>query len=301
MSRIVIFGGGYIGQKFADALVDSVLTKVDIADEKAVREVLDTYQPEAILNCAGKTGKPNVDWCEIHENKPTTSRSNVVGALVLAHACAERSIHMTHLGSGCIFYGPSPDPRGWRETDFANPSAFYSRTKYAADLILSELSNVAIVRLRMPIDGVPGGRNLISKLAKYPKIIDVENSVTVIEDLISATVQLIDKRGQGIFHVVNEGTMRHRDLIAMYHEVVDPTHTNEWIDNEELVKLGLATKGRSNCILQNTRLRELGIGMRPIQVALRDCMEKYAQALRSASSVPETIPSADVASSAPMC
>lgn len=279
MPKILIFGAGYIGQKFADALPDSVLTTVDIADEEAVREVLDAHQPESVLNCAGKTGKPNVDWCET--NKVATFRSNTIGALILAQACAERNIHLTHLASGCIFYGPSPDPRGWLETDFANPSAFYSRTKYAADLVLSELPNVAIARLRMPIDAVPGGRNLITKLSGYPKIIDVENSVTVVEDLIRAVSQLMEKKAQGIFHVVNEGTMKHRDLMALYTEIVDPNHTNEWIPNEELVTLGLATKGRSNCILQNTRLKELGIEMRPIAVALRDCMEKYAQAIKA--------------------
>lgn len=283
MANILIFGAGYLGQKFADAIPGSVLSTVDIADAEGVREALEMHKPDAVLNTAGKTGKPNVDWCE--DNKVPTFRSNVVGALVLAEACAEANVHLTHLGSGCVYYGPSPDPKGWRESDFANPSAFYSRTKYAADLALSELPNVAIARLRMPIDGVPGGRNLITKLAHYPKIIDVENSVTVIDDLVPAVLKMIEKRAQGIFHVVNDGTMKHRDLIALYNEIVDPTHTNEWIPNEELVKIGLATKGRSNCILQNTRLKELGIEMRPVSVALRDCMEKYAAAIKAGQKV----------------
>lgn len=283
MPNILIFGAGYLGQKFADAIPGSVLSTVDISDGDAVREAIETHKPDAVLNTAGKTGKPNVDWCE--ENKVPTFRSNVIGALVLAEACAEARLHLTHLGSGCIFYGPSPDPKGWRESDFANPSAFYSRTKYSADLVLSELPNVAIARLRMPIDGVPGSRNLITKLANYPKIIDVENSVTVIDDLVPAILQMIEKRAQGVFHVVNEGTMKHRDLIALYNEIVDPTHTNEWISNDELVKLGLAAKGRSNCILQSTRLKEIGIEMRPISVALRDCMEKYAAALKAGQPV----------------
>jgi 3,5-epimerase/4-reductase len=278
MPNVLIFGAGYLGHKFADAIPGSVLTVADVSDMEAVREALETFKPDAVLNTAGKTGKPNVDWCEA--NKLPTMRSNVIGALVLAEACADAGVHLTHLASGCIFYGPSPDPKGWRESDFANPSAFYSRTKYAADLVLSELPNVAVARLRMPIDGVPGGRNLITKLANYPKIIDVENSVTVIEDLVKATLAIMEKRATGIFHVVNDGTMKHRDLIALYEDIVDPSHTNEWIPNEDLVKLGLAAKGRSNCILQNTRLKEIGVEMRPISVALRDCMEQYAMAIK---------------------
>ncbi|MBU2509569.1 sugar nucleotide-binding protein, partial [Patescibacteria group bacterium] len=222
---------------------------------------------------------PNVDWCETHQIE--TMRSNTIGPLVIAEACVDRGIHLTHLGTGCIFYGLSPDPKGWKEDDHANPSAMYTRSKYAADLILTRLPNIAIVRLRMPIDEVPDPGNLINKVMSYPKIIDVENSVTVVSDLINAVIGVIEKKGTGVFHAVNEGTMKHRDLIALYEELVDPSHTNEWISSDDLVKLGLATKGRSNCIMQNNRLKEIGVEMRPISVALRDCLEKYAENLKN--------------------
>lgn len=274
--KTLVFGPGFLGTKFHLATEGSILSKTDIADPIAVRAALDEHKPDAVVNFAGKTGKPNVDWCET--NKLPTMRSNVVGALVLAEACAERGIHLVHISSGCIFYGASPDPKGWKEDDFANPSAFYSRTKYAADIVLAQLPDVAIVRLRMPIDSLPGERNLITKLANYPKIIDVQNSVTVVDDLMEVIKAIIEKRGTGVFHAVNPGIMRHRDLIALYSELVDPTHTNEWITEEDLVKQGLAAKARSNNIMQNNRLPELGIHMRPIDVALRDCMEKYAAA-----------------------
>ena len=273
--NILIFGNGYIANRMKQAWPDALISEVRIDDRAAVAHVLDEVKPDAVINTAGKTGKPNVDWCEA--NQETTYRSNVVGALTLAEECRTRNIYLLHLGSGCIFYGPSPDPKGWTEEDFANPLAFYSRTKYAADLILSKLPGVGVARLRMPIDWIPNSRNLIDKLTAYPKVIDVENSVTVVEDLLSAARQLMEKKGEGIFHVVNEGTMRHKDLIALYEQYVDPTHKNEWINDEDLVKLGLATKQRSNCILQSPRLAALGIKMRPIKEALEDTMKRYAE------------------------
>lgn len=279
--KILIFGNGYLGQRIAQAWPDAVVSKARIENKSEVLKEIETHHPDAILNTAGKTGTPNVDWCESH--KVETFHSNVVGALVLAEACQEKNVYLLHLGSGCMYYGDSPDPRGWKEDDFANPSAFYSRTKYAADLILSHLPNTAVARLRMPIDSQPGSRNLIDKLANYKQVIDVQNSVTVIEDLIYACRQLIEKKATGIFHVVNPGIMRHRDLLALYREYVDPNHTCEWIDNDDLVKRGLAVKGRSNCILQSDRLKEVGIHLRPIDVALRETMIKYAQAKRAAS------------------
>lgn len=279
MAGILIFGPGYQGTKFAASTPDAILSTADIANEQQVEAAILEHQPDAVVNFAGKTGKPNVDWCE--DNKIPTFRSNVVGALVLAEVCQRHGIHLTHIGSGCVFYGEAPDPRGWTEVDHANPSAFYSRTKYAADLVLSQLPNVAIMRLRMPIDSAPGGRNLITKLANYPKIIDVENSVTVIDDLFMAIREVVKQQATGVFHAVNPGTMRHRDLIALYQELVDPSHTNEWISEQDLVTQGLATKARSNNFLQNTRLPQIGIHLRPIEVALRDCMEKYAESVKA--------------------
>jgi 3,5-epimerase/4-reductase len=280
MSKILIFGAGYLGERMAKELPDAMLSTARIDQADDVRDALEEHQPESVLNFAGKTGKPNVDWCESHQLE--TFRSNIIGPLVLAEECQRANVHLLHIASGCIFYGASPDPKGWLENDFANPTSVYSRSKYAADLALSKLPDVGIVRLRMPIDGQPNPRNLITKLANYPKIIDVENSVTVVDDLVHVIRQLVEKRGTGIFHAVNPGTMRHRDLITLYNELVDPAHTNEWISESDLVKQGLAVSGRSNCILQNTRLAELDITMRPIDVALRDAMEKYAAAAKKA-------------------
>jgi len=278
--KTLITGAGYLGNRFAAALAGSALSRVDIADRAAVRRELDEQEPEAVVNCAGKTGRPNVDWCETHQEE--TYRANVVGALVLAEECRSRGTYLLHMGSGCIFYGPSPEPGGWREDDAANPSAFYSRTKYAADLVLSRLPGVAVARLRMPIDDHPDPRNLITKLAAYKEVIDVENSVTVVSDLVAVTRALLDKRGEGVFHVTNPGTMRHRDLLALYREVVDPAHRTTLISEAELVARGLAAKARSNCVLRSARLGELGITMRPIEVALRDAIERYALAMRAA-------------------
>jgi len=275
MTTILVFGRGFIGQRLARELPGALLHTADIADEVAVRAALADHRPEAVVNAAGKTGRPNVDWCEDHRFE--TYRSNVEGPLVLARACAVAGTYLIHLGSGCIFYGASPDGGGWREDDFANPSSFYSRTKYAADLVLSKLPNVAIARLRMPIDHSRGPRNLITKLAAYRQVIDVENSVTVVDDLVTAIRGLLERRATGIFHATNPGTMRHRDLLALYRNYVDPAHTAELIGDDELVARGLARSARSNCILRSERLESIGIKLRPIDIALPDVMQRYAE------------------------
>jgi dTDP-4-dehydrorhamnose reductase len=272
---ILVFGAGFLGERLAASLPQAVLARgVDISDRQAVLAALRAHSPIAVVNAAGKTGRPNVDWCE--EHRLETTRSNVVGPLVLAEACAEVGVYFVHLASGCIFYGPSPSAGGWREDDFANPTSFYSRSKYAADLVLSRLPDVAVVRLRMPIDTVPGPRNLITKLAAYAQVVDVTNSVTIVSDLVDVVRGIIERRATGVFHGTNPGPVRHAQLLGLYRQFVDPDHRFTLIGEDELVSRGLTTHARSNCILSSDRLDALGIRMRPSETALPEVFREYA-------------------------
>jgi dTDP-4-dehydrorhamnose reductase len=273
--KILIIGNGYVGTRCSESWDDSILVGKRVTKLEDVLEFIDEHKPDAVLNAAGKTGKPNVDWCETHQME--TIMGNTHLPILIAQACAMRNVYLLHIGSGCIFYGASPDPKGWKEEDFGNPTAVYSRAKYAADLVLSTLPNVGIARIRMPMDDIPSERNIIDKLAKYSRIIDVENSLTVIPDMVKVFHQLMEKKAEGIFHVTNPGTVKHREIVELYKEMVDPNKTCEWISEDELVTDGLASKKRSTNTLQSNNLRNFGIEMRDAKEALRDIMKKYAE------------------------
>lgn len=102
--RILIWGkGGWIAKQLHELLsleghdVDSTNTRME--DREEVEAILDKINPTHVMNCAGKTGRPNVDWCEDH--KEDTILSNVTGALNLTDACWRRGIHITVLATGC--------------------------------------------------------------------------------------------------------------------------------------------------------------------------------------------------------
>ncbi len=281
MPRVLVLGPGFLGNRFAQGIPDAVLYAGRLETREQIRKVLQDYRPRSVVNCIGRTGRPNVDWCETHQS--VTFRDNVTLPLLLAEECERLSLHLLHMGSGCIFYGGAPSPLGWLESDFANPVSVYSRSKYAADLALSMYPNVGIVRIRMPIDRIPSPRNLVTKLVGYRRIIDVENSVTVVEDLIHVVDRLAAHRATGIFHAVNPGVLRHRDLLTSYRDLVRPAHEFELIAEHELLGLGLVQAPRSNCRLQNTRLGALGIELRPIDEALQDTLRSYRLLDRAAS------------------
>lgn len=274
--KILIIGQGYIGKRcFATWKDEAILAGKKIYTVEDVLSLIEEHKPDVVLNAAGVRGKPNVDWCETHQLE--TIQGNTKLPITIAEACQQRNIYLLHIGSGCIFYGKSPDSTGWKEDDFANPIAVYSIAKYAADLALSILPNVGIARIRMPIDSIPFQGNLIDKLVSFKKVIDVENSITVIEDMIKVFYELLSQKASGIFHVTNPGTIRHRDIIGLYEKYVDKNHANEWIDEEELVNQGITKKARSNNTLQSINLAKRAIAMRPIKEALEDTMKKYAE------------------------
>ena len=273
--KILIIGGGYIGSRCAKAWPEAVVSEKMIETKEDALNILNEHKPDAVLNAAGIIGRPNVDWCDT--NQVETIKGNSILPFIIAEACQEFGVYLLHIGSGCIFYGESPDPKGWKEDDFANPAVTYTKSKYAADLMLMNLPNVGIARIRMPIDEVPYRGNLIDKLASFQKVIDVENSVTVVPDLVHVFHELLTKKAAGIFHVTNPGSIKHREILDMYKEYVDPTHETQWIEEGELVSCGLAAKKRSNNILQSDNLKNLGIEMREIHQAVRETMIEYAK------------------------
>ena len=273
--KILIIGNGYLGNRCAEQWDDVVVgeNKVNSADD--VINLLNQHKPDVVLNAAGVVGKPNVDWCETHQIK--TIQGNTLLPIYIAQACQKKEIYLLHMGTGCIFYGNSSKPEGWTEEDYANPIAVYTRSKYAADLVLSTMPNIGIARIRMPIDYIKHPANLITKLANYETVVDVENSATVVEDMIDVFYKLLEKKAEGIFHVVNPGSIKHREIIEMYQKFVDPQHSCQWVSEEELVSKNFVDKKRSNNIMSSKNLEKIGIQMRPIKEAVEDSIKKYGE------------------------
>ena len=270
--KVLVFGGkGYMGQEFLRLYPGAVVPSVDIADCGAVAAAPDEHKPDVVINTAGKTGRPNIDWCE--EHKEETVRSNVTGPLVILDECMTRGIYVVHLGSGCIYEGDN-NGKGFTEEDPANyMGSFYSRTKAWCDDILKEFP-VLILRLRMPFDGSTHERNLLTKISKYSRVLDTENSLTYMPDFFAAAMQLIEKRATGIYNIVNPGTMSPFRIMEMYKTIVDPSHTFEKLTMDRLSEV--ATTGRSNCMLSGEKLSREGIQMRPLEDAVQEALSAIA-------------------------
>ncbi len=270
MTKILIFGGtGYLGGKLKEIYPDAHTPNVDIADPVSVRAVFDDVKPDIVINAAGKTGKPNVDWCEDH--KEETLRANVTGPLVLLEECMKRNVYFVHIGSGCIFTGPKTG--GYTEEDEPNfTGSFYSLTKAMSDRLLKPFP-VLQLRIRMPFDGTTSSRNLLTKLRGYKRVLDEKNSITYMPDFFEALKKLVEKRAVGIFNVVNPGTVSPYDIMVRYKKEVDPTHEFERLTVEQLSDVVKAA--RSNCELSGEKLAKEGIVMRPSAEAITEAFAGF--------------------------
>jgi dTDP-4-dehydrorhamnose reductase len=281
--KIMTAGAGFVSDHLP---YPKIKDRFDLSS-KQIDAILDSYAPDVIVNCIGKTGRPNVDWCELH--KEETAAANIALPILLAEACAKKSIHLIHIGSGCIYFGQSPHAHkffdvedeqyldsepGWKEDDFANPKSFYSKTKYACDLAIGAMKNVAVLRIRMPISTQNNPRNLINKLKGYQQVIDIPNSMTFMNDLTHCIDWAAKTSQTGIFHVANPQPLTAAQIMREYKKYV-PDHKFIVINEEQLDQLTVAK--RSNCILNTDKLTKAGFYMSPSEKALQECMAQYAK------------------------
>lgn len=272
--NIIVLGGGYLGRKLATGL-DCQLVDKRIINYDDIRESLDwpegTKYP-VLINCIGKTGRPNVDWCEDHV--PETFHSNVEVPYMLATYCSMYGVKLVHISSGCIYSGAG----AFTEEDEPNfQGSYYSHSKYVSERMLLGHEKyglgLLILRIRMPVDSEVSDRNLINKLLKYDKIITAENSITVIPDFVDLVGKLIEKDVFGIVNCVNPEPVYHHQIISMYEFEAGVNLGKQYIKPEELdVKAP-----RSNCVLVDKRLQELGLRMTPTIESLQSIIREYVK------------------------
>lgn len=278
--KILILGAkGYMGGHFLSVFPDALQSTVDIADAGAIAGLLDDTKPDIVINAVGKTGTPNVDWCEDH--KEETFHSNVLGPLVLSEACRTRGIYWVHLASGCVYSGDHGG-KGFSEDDPPNFSgSFYSRTKQWTDAMLREFSDpkegrggILILRIRMPFEVGNHPKNLLSKISRFTRVIDVPNSLSYIPDVLSAALTLIEHRKTGIYHLVNSGPISLYRIATLYRDLVDPLHQCTAMTEKEA--LSLTRVPRSNCVLSTAKLTHEGIVLPICEERIRECLQAFA-------------------------
>ena len=86
---LIIGKTGYLGNQIYLELIkqNKKVNYIDnrLHDINGIKTQLFLYKPNFVINAAGLTGSPNIDWCD--DNKELTIETNVTYQLTLCHIC----------------------------------------------------------------------------------------------------------------------------------------------------------------------------------------------------------------------
>ena len=294
---ITVLGStGYVGSKYLEALRSRGIDcrglsrrKVDYADVSKLRHWLLEERPDFLINAAGYTGKPNVDACEDHKAECLFGNAVLPGRI--REACEETGTPWGHVSSGCIYQGRRPDGLGWKEEDAPNfsfrppPCSFYSGTKALGEEVLRDAQQCYVWRLRVPFNHEISPRNYIHKLLAYERLLDVENSLSHIDDFVEATISCWEKRvPYGFYNLTNPGSVTTCQVTELMHEAGVTDKEFSFFQSEDEFMEQVAQTPRSSCVLDTSKLAEAGIELRSAEEAVRSSLRKLANAKKVISS-----------------
>lgn len=281
-SKVLIYGhNGWIGSQLIDIIRESELKlhfirgKARLENYEDVKNELDFYIPNFVLCVAGLTGKPNVDWCEDHQDE--VLRINVIATSVLADYCFQRNIHLTYFGTGCIYeYSENMPRNGFTEDCIPNfQKSFYSKTKIITEQILKLYDNTLILRIRMPLSNDLHPKNFITKITKYEKVVNVPNSMTILSELLPISLDMMMKKVSGVYNFTNPGVISHNEILDLYTKYIDPTFTYVNFSLNEQSKILKAE--RSNNCLDSSKLMRLYPHISPIKSGVIKLFERMGK------------------------
>ena len=290
---ILIGAKGFIGNAIAiylehnqTSFISLSRSDLDYYDAKILRDCLESNQSKFLINCAGFTGKPNVDACE--SAKYECLQGNAVLPGIIREVCEDLKIPWGHISSGCIYSGRRADGKGWTEEDEPNfsfrapPCSFYSGTKALGEEVLEGAENCFVWRLRIPFDHEPSPRNYLQKLLNYENLLEAENSVSHLEEFCQKCVECFTKDVEpGIYNMTNTGSITTSQVTEWMIKEGLTDKKFKFFDSEEEFMTKAAIAPRSNCVLDTTKAEKAGVGMRPVEEAMIDSIRKMRQSVIS--------------------
>ena len=280
---ILLGGSGYVGLAYQRLFArlgvpfrSLARKEVDYTDAHQLAELLAESRAEFLLNAAGYTGKPNVDACE--QDKAACVFGNAVLPGRVREACERAGVPWGHVSSGCIFTGERPGTGGgFREDDAPNfcfrsdNSSFYSGTKALGEEVLAGARDCFIWRLRIPFSEADSPRNYLSKVLRYPRLLEATNSLSHLDEFVQATFACWQQRVPfGTYNVTNPGQVTTREVVDLLRQsgVLGSDKDFAFFADEGEFMAKAAKTPRSNCVLDTAKLQGVGIAMREVHAAV---------------------------------
>lgn len=209
-------------------------------------------------------------WKDIN----TAFAINVVGTKNIVEACQRYHKTLIYISTDFVFDGTKSTT--YTESDKPNPVSWYSRTKYLGEqLVQKSHTNYCILRLAYPYgttsvikkDFV---RNIQSKLVLGETISGITDNLftpTFVPDIAEALDVLIQKKAQGVYHVVGSTSLSSYDaIVAIARHFGYDTSLLEKTTNVNYYS-GRAVRPRYLAI-SNAKITAMGVSMKTFEEGL---------------------------------
>lgn len=180
-------------------------TKIDLLqDRKAIISLIKTLNPDVVINTAAHS---SVDLCEI--NPQLANLLHVDVTRDIANACLETDSKLIHFSTDAVFDGKLD--RKYTEEDKPNPINHYGKTRLMAEGIVIDASQSNVVLRTAVIYGWHDRSRftnwIIESLKKNKSVnpyVDQYNTPTLVDDLVTSIIKIIETRISGLFHAVGK-------------------------------------------------------------------------------------------------
>ena len=278
--KFLLFGHkGWIGKQLFELLklnsdVEIITTDIRVDNYDEIEKFIINTKPDRIISVIGRTYGDNmnsIDYLEQKGNLKININDNLYSPLNLALISNKYNIHFTYMGTGCIFNGYEQEYTEDDDPNFFGSS--YSIVKGFTDKIIKKFDNTLNIRIRMPItNDITSNRNFINKIINYKKICSMNNSMSVLPDLLPLMIDMIIKKEIGTINLTNPDYISHNEILELYKEIINPDFKWENMTIEEQNNILLSE--RSNNILNTEKLKKLYPDVKDIKTSIKDLFLK---------------------------
>ena len=265
----------YTGVKDCVAITAMPYRCLDITDETAVKTMIATEKPDAIIHCAAWTA---VDAAEEDENKDKVDRINHLGTRYIAEAAKEVDAKLLYLSTDYVFDGQGTTP--WKPDckDYA-PLNVYGRSKLDGErAVAGTMNKYFIVRIAW-VFGL-NGKNFIKTMIQVGKTHDTVRVVndqigtpTYTKDLARLLVDMIETEKYGYYHATNEEGGKYISWYDFTKEIYRQYGLNVEVLPVTTEEYGLSKAARPfNSRLDKSKLEESGFQPLP---TWQDALSRY--------------------------
>jgi dTDP-4-dehydrorhamnose reductase len=261
--KILITGmNGQVGHALMRELTEHELIGLtrqdcDLTNLDQIKEVIDHYQPELIINPAAYT---KVDQAE--DESELAFKINRDAPKVMAEKAREYNIPLIHFSTDYVFDGEKKE--AYIENDLTHPLGIYGQSKYAGEEAIQEVGgHIYIFRTSWVYSNIGHNFYLIMKKLSHERDVlkvvadqlGVPTSSRFIAEQIKTIIPQLSDKNTCIYHLVPDGSCSWHEFAKQIIGQANPQFDLENLHAITTDEFPTKTQRPKNSILNNAKIK----------------------------------------------